>query len=403
MNRLIDLSQIKNGLKILQGIQEIQESYDGFKVVSSVLNEETGEEYSVNEMIETFKGTLDINFKDKGTLQEQISQAIIDLREILESQLESTNVAIDTINNRIIKDRVKIKGTITKDLETGEWVQSIDEKFEEIAGSVSLSHGPYVVYDINNKPLQGVDGGNIYYDFSGRQLSDVPHKINEENADVIEYLPIEELVWFKVFPVGEFTFETLPSDYLLDNEELNLIAYSKAVDEIIFMLSQNGELVDHIKELVGQESVQSQIKAITQVLQDEIDDINALLQNTDTGLAAIDKRDYNSNLERKYEIDLINSVKDIEDSFIVSVKAIEGTPTMDSEFSLSKTPSEKKVIAFVNGIRYVEGSLFSIDRSLNKMVWTLNEEAGGIDLEEGYAIEVVYQHEESIAQPEYRQ
>ena len=274
MGKLIDLRQIKHGVAIKTDVDALKASYDAYKVLTDIAGGAAGN-YNVNELLTSLKNTVDLQLGDgAGSVEQRIQAAKDDLQG-----------KIDVINNTVIRDRVKLHGTIS-----AAGVLSFDlggKLLSELVPEIDSTQ-TYPVYHLNNRPVLDANGEVVVYDFTTQTLSGVPHKANPDDAELpTEYIPINAPVDFKVFPVGSFTFASLPEDYLLDNIELNLVYYAKAIDDIVVGLAGNSQLIDHVKALVGTETVQQQITLITNALQARIETLEDRADVVDDRLAVV--------------------------------------------------------------------------------------------------------------------
>ena len=394
MGKLIDLVQIKGGVMLQKDVDELKLSYDAKKVLTDIMKDgEPGESYDVNELLTKLKTTVELQLGDGvGSVDGRIEEVKTELMGLLASTETELTQKIQDINETVIKDRVKVKGSLDP-------VTGLTFAAAELDAVPAIMHeiGPYVVYSLDNQPVVDANGENITYSFETMQLSGQPHTLDLEQKEVMTYKPITEAVAVKVFPVGSFTFETLPADYLLDNEELNLISYSQAIDEIVFRLGQNGDLIEHIKTLVGEEAVQQQIAEVTGAMQEQLNQAVADIQGLTDGLAALAATVEQNNKEIKDEIELIKSVKTISEVFTPLQLDPE---TIQTSFDLAHIPTEKPVKLYVNGIKYRETSDFAVTRPDQLLTWTFTELAGGFDLQEDFELEVVYEFLETPEAPE---
>lgn len=479
MANLIHLAQIKGGKQLRTDIDALQASYDAYKVLTDIAKDGGGN-YNVNEMLVALKASitaLEGSLGSGGSVDDKIDAATADLQG-----------KIDLINNKAIKDRVKLtavlKSTPAVSLvingDVGTLVPNIDTVQK------------YVIYDaVTNRAIQNETGGALLYDFATSQVVGTPSKADPADKDPMDgvtYIPLVDDVNVKLFPVGEFTFSQLSPDYLLDNEELNLVAYDNAIDRIVVDLAQDQELIDSIKALVGTETVQNQIKLITDALavriaaneadlatlkgtdaepgsvahsvktaQDalqanidaeavtraeadtalgaRIDAIEgavggggsvdtkiaeaiaaeaALREAADTALqGAIDaeklraetaegaisdtveanrKTAHNANLDRVHDIALINAKRKVRDKMV-------GVVDSQVSFPLTESPDTELVLARINGVEYVEGDEFTVDRAQKTVTWTATAANEGFDIQSTFKVEFRYQVVDAVVPP----
>ena len=66
---------------------------------------------------------------------------------------------------------------------------------------------------------------------------------------------------FKVFPVGTWKFSELPSDAFLDNNELQMVAYDQALQQIILKLASDNDFIRRLNDAVGEEAIQAAVNS----------------------------------------------------------------------------------------------------------------------------------------------
>lgn len=482
-NKLINLVQIDGGLALQQAIQAL-ETYPAERVTTRITKgDESGTNYTAEELLLLLKTTVDTQLGNgSGSVADQITAACKTLQD-----------GIDAINNREVKDRVKVTGAIdaagTLTLGDTTAVTEIDKTIE------------YIVYYENNKPVRDANGNNVTYNFETGVMSDKPHvrsvsviaktvtkeavaiptdkrtfavaninlkpgtvtlyresgtevipeaeggdgtatrptytaideseyylntvsgkalfKADQDKAIVADYqyevseldfVPLVGAAAVKLFPVGTFQAKDLPNDYLLDNTELNLIAYSEVIDELATGLARDRELVEHVIAMIGTEAVQ-----------------NALTKITEAQINAVDKKFTNKDIDRQNDlidvnnrVDEILSVSDKIDEFVAAAA--------QTDFALSAIPTAKLVHLEVNGVCYKEGRHFTVDRAATKeeivtpavmdaegvnvvtpavtktvaapkLVWTFATAAGGFDMIEGMIVDASYEVKAAVTAP----
>lgn len=253
MGKLIALEQIQGAVAIRTDVNALQHSYDAYKVLTDIAGGTAGN-YTVNELLTSLKTVVDaqLGTSGAGSVDSRIQAAKDDLQG-----------KINTINATPIKDRVRVtgkiqpSGTVAFDADVVTAVPGID------------TSKVYNLYYADNSPVLDASGKNLTYDFTTNTASGIPSVVDPADADPTDgvgYVPISAVKDIKVFPIGQFTFEQLPADYLLDNEELNTAVYQDALNGIAVDLSHNQALIDHVAALVGTQTVQNQIKTITDAL-----------------------------------------------------------------------------------------------------------------------------------------
>lgn len=505
--KLINLSQIQDGKLLLSQLTALQESYDAYKVITQIAKEDGEGTYNVEELLGALKTIIDEQLGD--------GEGSVDAR--IQAAKEELEVLIDAINSKEMKDRVKVTGTVTPagDVAVDEYtVNELDESlsynlYYENNKPVRDSEGKNVTYSfatgeasgaphertVTKKELETEETVSVQDDkktfrtsninivkdtvivkdsSTGDVISEEEFTVNnvsgkitfkqerDENIDIsykyevseLEFVPIANSAKIKMFPIGTYTFATLSTDYLLDNNEMNLIAYSEVIDEIVLGLSSNSELINHIIEIVGNEAVQAQLDEMTAALEasiqaaiDRIDIIDgddetegsfrklikdtaftldekidlsvsaleeaiinaqtALEESLDAAKLEINERidEVQSGLEETIELNKIAAEKadvDRQNDILDTNKRIDEieavSEVMDEfiaedeqvNFLLSGIPSEKKIVMVVNGVRYKEIDCFTVNREAKVITWTFAAEEGGFDMEEGFIVDVLY-------------
>ena len=255
-SKLIHLSQILGGKALEQNVQSLLTSYQAYKVLTDISKGEGLGVYNVNELLTSLKTVVDAQLGEgAGSVDDRIQAAKDDLQ-----------AKVDLINGKAIKDIVRLTGTFA----VAGGTATLDQAVETAVPGIDTSKPYGLYYSATNKPVLGADGLQVKYDFATGQLVGVPSIADPADIDPtngVSYIPVAADFAFKVFPVGSFTFETLPVDYLLDNAELAAVSYDQAIDKIVTDLAQDQQLIDSIKALVGTETVQNQITAITGALE----------------------------------------------------------------------------------------------------------------------------------------
>jgi hypothetical protein len=436
MGNLIHLAQIKDGLALKQNLEQLQTSYDAYKVLTDIAKDGGGN-YNVNELLASLKQTVDTQLggSGEGTVEGRIAAAQAELEDLLNSR-------VDSVLALPIKDKVRVtasydpvsKGfTFTNLGEAEDGTPLTIDQFL-VANNVDTTV-PYMVYFDDNKPVRDADGKNVTVNLDTMTLSDDPHERgtaagSDGNLETV-FNPIAGEVNVKFFPVGSFTLGTLSEDYLLDNEEYNLIAYSEVIDEIVLGLASNDQLTQEIAALVGEQAVQDQIKAITDALATRITevetDLSAIESTVDTltgdenteGSIAKQIKDavgdlesgssadlktledairanyverVNKDIDLQKEIDFLKSVKHNNEAFTPTAGQTVFTLTKEGMVAPEVLPDgqEFKVYVFINGVRYRETKAFTVDREAKTVTWTFTDANGGFDIEADFSVEIAY-------------
>ena len=259
----ISLVQITGGQQLRNDVNALQKSYDAAKVITSIQKAAAEGEtpavmYNVDELLNQIKSTLDGVAGDG-------SDSIASLKE-----------SIKAIAEKKVKDTVRMQYTAAYDAATETYsvdASGIDDTVPGIDKTVTLP-----VYTVDNKAVYDTEGNQLKFSFEVNAFTGVPAKLdlatsktNSKDATSVEgntlnFEPMANSFQFKVFPVGEFELGSIPEAALLDNEEVDLLAYDKIINKIIVELAKDDEIVAAIIEKVGENTVAEQVTAITDAL-----------------------------------------------------------------------------------------------------------------------------------------
>ena len=260
---LANLAQIKGGLQLRADVDSLlnfQRQLSATQIITSIVRDDTTNpvtNWNVNDIITAIVDGSDVDGANKVTLA-------------------TLNTALSNFKDKQIKDIVKVQLTAEKEEEPNEGftvdVTNIDSGLKVTANDAL--------------PVYTTDGRVIYADAGTTQLTinlstgafpvgAVPQVMvdgtadrtqNETEAGVTKYTALDDDFNFKVFATGTFTLNTLPTDALLDNQEMQSLAYDKAIDQIVLKLATDEDIVASISALVGQTAVQQQIETVTNTL-----------------------------------------------------------------------------------------------------------------------------------------
>ena len=320
----ISLSQITGGQQLRNDVNALQKSYNAAKVITSiqktVAEGETPAVYNVDELLSQIKTTLDGVAGDGSDSIASLKQSIKDISE------------------RKVKDTVRMQYAATYDAVTETYsvdVSGIDDAVPGIDKTIALP-----VYTIDNKAVYDTEGNQLLFSYETDTFSGTPAKLDlstsktnskdsaNVEANVLNYVPLNNSFSFKVFPVGTFELGSIPEAALLDNEEIDLLAYDKIINKIIVELAKDDDVVTAIVEKVGENTVADQIKTITDALDNRIKSLES------------DKFD-----KANVIADVVT--KDEEDNDVVT----EGTIAAVAEASNEKVVSEKVLARELKSIR----------------------------------------------------
>lgn len=346
--KLINLSQISGGVQLQKDVEALLKSYDAAKVLTKIAKTvgegEEPADYNAEELLLELKTKMD-EIAGEGSLS-----------------LKPLNDTITNLKDKKIKDMVRVtfstdsEGTITLD---GGDLADLAPDYNENA------HVP--VYSLDNEILYNEEGEQLTLSLKDLTLNGTPHVIDatataaDKDGNKIYKPYTTDTFSGKVFPVGEWTLSELPTDALLDNTELQLVAYKTALDKIVVELAKDKDLLNKIQEQIGEE-------AIKDVLDDTIKDLNEKIALKEDKTVVKELSDKVNALESGLE-------EGIHDKVQVLAK-------LDS-FSISRVPNTKPVSIEINHLTYLENDgTFNVDREGKKITWLFNEANEGFDIDE---------------------
>ena len=263
------LSQIQGGVELRADVDTLKTSYDAAKVITTTSKGEDGGTYNADELLTKIQ-------TDITSLDSKTQQAIKD--------------AVDAVKNKVVKDvvRIQVEATYSAGDGEGSYNVQLPEDFDTKVPSAN-KETPVPVYELDNNAVIDETGNQITINLTDGTLSGYPCEVDEAASagGTTVYKKRSESFDIKFFPVGTFTLDTLSEDYMLDNQELQLLSYDQAINKIITNLAQDQSLIDKISALVGEEAVAEQIKKKTDALQNQINTLNGTVSGHTTSLADI--------------------------------------------------------------------------------------------------------------------
>ena len=424
---LMNLSQIKGGKKLQSDVQALLTSYDAAKVLTKIAKgaDAAAGNYNVEELLTELRTNL----------------ATITGTTTSTATIGSLDAAIKALQNKKVKDVVRMELPVAEGKAT--LPTDLDTKVPGLDKTVKLP-----AYTVDNDVLFNEKGEQLVVDLSTGAFNGTPSVLDEDasaaktdGSFVYKATTVDKV---KVFPAGEWKLTDLPSDALLDNDEIQLIAYKKAINKIIVELAKDKGIIDAVKTQIGTKAVQDQLNDATAALQTKIDakaDITDVYSVDDNGAKtalyrkvadAVKMEDLDTDLQDVIKTAAIPNVfdpssliaedaKKLDKSNVVAstvdTKAAGYVPSDDKvlsekavlaalanvgeavehvtdkiavtaeasspvmEFTLSKTPTDDKVTLYINHCPYFEGDDFTVDRAAKKATWTLTEANEGFDVD----------------------
>lgn len=315
------LSQIQGGVELRADVDTLKTSYDAAKVITTTSKGEGGGTYNADELLTKIQ--TDITSLDSKTQ-------------------EAIKTAVDAIKNKVVKDvvRIQVEATYSAGDGEGSYNVQLPEDFDTKVPSAN-KETPVPVYELDNNAVIDETGAQITINLTDGTLSGYPCEVDEAASagGTTVYKKRTESFDIKFFPVGTFTLDTLSEDYMLDNQELQLLSYDQAINKIITNLAQDQSLIDKISALVGEEAVAEQIKEKTDALQNQIDTLNGTVSGHTTSLADIAtyvNKDSGLNANSKKVVNVLDG--DVSDS---STDAVNGKQLFATKTELTSSIEAK--------------------------------------------------------------
>ena len=398
---LTNLAQIKGGRELQNNVAALLKSYEAAKVLTQIAksgNTADGN-YNVEELLAKLKSQIDAMAGGSGKEGDGVN-------------LASLALAINELKNKEIKDVVRLEIPVVAGV--GKIPQELDTKVPGVDKGIALP-----VYTKDNEVVLNEKGEQLTISLATGVFNGVPSEVDVDAsakaADGATVYKAKADFTAKAFPAGKWTLATLPADALLDNNEIQLVAYNSALNKLVVELAKDKSLIEDVKAKVGEKAVQEQLAAATKELQDEVtkkvakeDVVDVIGETPVDGKVASEKAvavaikavkdaaaaDAKTAAE-KNAADL-KGVSDNATAIDTRVKAIEGAQETQAsekiavtaavaspvtEFTLANVPSKKLVNAVINHLVYHEGEDFTVDRVTKKVVWTNTEAAGGFNID----------------------
>lgn len=315
------LSQIQGGVELRADVDTLKTSYDAAKVITTTSKGEGGGTYNADELLTKIQ-------TDITSLDSKTQKAI--------------KTAVDAIKNKVVKDvvRIQVEATYSAGDGEGSYNVQLPEDFDTKVPSAN-KETPVPVYELDNNAVIDETGAQITINLTDGTLSGYPCEVDEAASagGTTVYKKRTESFDIKFFPVGTFTLDTLSEDYMLDNQELQLLSYDQAINKIITNLAQDQSLIDKISALVGEEAVAEQIKKKTDVLQNQIDTLNGTVSGHTTSLADIAtyvNKDSGLNANSKKVVNVLDG-----DVSVSSTDAINGKQLFTTKTELTSSIEAK--------------------------------------------------------------
>lgn len=334
------LSQIQGGVELRADVDTLKTSYDAAKVITTTSKGEGGGTYNADELLTKIQA-------DITSLDSKTQKAI--------------KTAVDAIKNKVVKDvvRIQVEATYSAGDGEGSYNVQLPEDFDTKVPSAN-KETPVPVYELDNNAVIDETGAQITINLTDGTLSGYPCEVDEAASagGTTVYKKRTESFDIKFFPVGTFTLDTLSEDYMLDNQELQLLSYDQAINKIITNLAQDQSLIDKISALVGEEAVAEQIKEKTDALQNQIDTLNGTVSGHTTSLADIAtyvNKDSGLNANSKKVVNVLDGDVSVSSTDAINGKQLFATKTeLTSSIEAKDSAMNTRMVA-VEGYVKAEG------------------------------------------------
>ena len=290
MAGLIKRNQIDGLVAMKALLDQINESYPASKLTTLVVqtpesSEGAGDQvyYTGQQLLSELKATVDSMTGDGGAglnlpeLKRLIDKLNAELNGGTYTDGEGTEQTLDGLKNKTINDVVRVEFNYNGTTATAK--NATVAEADEIDSNQSLS-----AYTEAGAPIVGANGTAITFDYDNKAFSAAPYVldidatkasggIDSTTGQVIAGQAVYTAFTgdFKVFPVGTWTLETLPANALLDNNEMQLIAYDQALQKVIIQLAADKNLIERIVQAVGETAVTDAVKDATEKIDARID------------------------------------------------------------------------------------------------------------------------------------
>lgn len=304
---LIKEKQIENLVSLHNLVDEINASYPANKVTTTVeKTPASGDDPAVNytgqELLSYLKTAVDGILGGGGegeslvTLANKIAKVSAELNGGSYLNEEET-VTLDGFKNKPIRDVIRVVFN-TADGSTATAATLVlptalpdtlvnDAQNDRLPAYVSGRHtfgsglSAKVIED--NQRIVGIDGSPITFNTFTGKFSAAPYVLDIEGTkdsggisatgEIIQgsavYIPFTGS--FKIFPQGEWTLETLPTDALLDNGEMQILAYEEALQKIVLQLSMDKQLIERITQAIDLDAIKAAVDDATEKIDTRID------------------------------------------------------------------------------------------------------------------------------------
>lgn len=288
MSVLIKRNQVDGLVAMKTLLDQINESYPANKVTTNIAKVvgagEDPANYNSLELLAELKTNVDSMLgggEDSLSIPE-LKRLIDKLNAELnggsyeQNEVGGEETTLLGFKNKIINDVVRIEFT---------WNGSVATPVDATKITSELTANQRLAaYTADGDPIVDAQGGAVTFNFDTKSFSSAPYILDIDASKasgavdpVTGGIEASSAVYtaftgtFKVFPVGTWTLETLPADALLDNSEMQLIAYSQALQKVILQLATDKNLIDRIVDAVGETAVVDAVQDATKTIDARLD------------------------------------------------------------------------------------------------------------------------------------
>ena len=290
MARLPGLEQFRGGLQLRADLDEIIKSYAAGKVITNIIKTPAVEANEA-EGIQAQPAVMYTVEEYLNIVKTQIGQIIGDGSGV---SLTSLDTAVKAINNKTFADYVKILGTAVYAApeSTGDTpsYSVTDNASDAVKSKLRATNTTLPVYNEDNSIIYDSTGAQLTYDITTGTLSGIPCILNvaeSKKGTTKVYTPIEKDVTFKVFAIGDWKFSELESDYLLDNSEIQVMAYASAIDQLAIDLAKDSDLLTTVQKAIGEEAIKATLEANFKDINSRIKTLESISADNNTTLASV--------------------------------------------------------------------------------------------------------------------
>ena len=299
MSILIKRSQVDGLVAMKALLDEINASYPASKVTTTIAKAvEAGQDpvnYNAQELLSELKTTIDGmigggNGLSLPELKRQIDKLNAELNggTYEADAVGGTETTLEGFKNKEIQDVVRVEftwnGTAATPVDSSKITDELHSDQTALTAYAVIGSGTAANNVTEGTPLVSSTGTPITFNFVTKQFSAAPYYLDVEASKATGTVDTStggttagSLVYsaftgsFKVFPVGTWTLETLPADALLDNNEMQLIAYDQALQKVIIQLAADKNLIDRITAAVGSQAITDAVTDVTSVIDARLD------------------------------------------------------------------------------------------------------------------------------------